>query len=63
MLAAPILLGVPAASAEPNAAHDTCPYEVSTPPAVDSSEVPQAGEPPLPLSVPTSPIDGHGVYQ
>jgi serine-type D-Ala-D-Ala carboxypeptidase (penicillin-binding protein 5/6) len=58
MLAAPTLLGVPAASAEPNAAHDTCPYKVSTPPAVDSSEVPQAGDPPLPLQVPASPIGG-----
>jgi serine-type D-Ala-D-Ala carboxypeptidase (penicillin-binding protein 5/6) len=57
-LAAPTLLGLPTASAEPNAAHDTCPYKVSTPPAVDTSEVPQAGEPPLPLPVPASPIGG-----
>jgi D-alanyl-D-alanine carboxypeptidase (penicillin-binding protein 5/6) len=61
MLAAPILLNVPAASAEPNAAHDTCPYQVSTPPAVDSSEVPQAGDPPLPLPVPASPIGGNAL--
>ena len=61
MLAAPILLGVPAASAEPDAAHDTCLYKVSTPPAVDSSEVPQAGDPPLPLQVPTSPIGGNAL--
>lgn len=58
MLAAPSLLSVPAASAEPNAAHDTCPYKVTTPPAVDSSEAPQAGDPPLPLPVPASPIGG-----
>jgi D-alanyl-D-alanine carboxypeptidase (penicillin-binding protein 5/6) len=31
---------------------------MSTPPAVDSSEVPQAGDPPLPLPVPASPVGG-----
>jgi serine-type D-Ala-D-Ala carboxypeptidase (penicillin-binding protein 5/6) len=61
LLAAPILLNVPAASAEPNAAHDSCPYQVSTPPAVDSSEVPHAGDPPLPLPVPASPIGGNAL--
>ncbi|MGH3595865.1 MAG: D-alanyl-D-alanine carboxypeptidase family protein, partial [Mycobacterium sp.] len=50
--------GMPAAVAEPNAAPDACPYRVTTPPAVDSSEVPQAGDPPLPLPVPNSPIGG-----
>ena len=59
MLRAPALLGMPVAVAEPAAAHDTCPYKVSTPPAVDSSEVPQAGDPPLPLPVPPSPIGGN----
>jgi serine-type D-Ala-D-Ala carboxypeptidase (penicillin-binding protein 5/6) len=65
MVAAPTLLGAPAASAEPDAAHDpardTCPYKVSTPRAVDTSEVPQAGDPPLPLPVPTSPIGGNAL--
>jgi serine-type D-Ala-D-Ala carboxypeptidase (penicillin-binding protein 5/6) len=60
-LAAPTVLGMPAASAEPNASHDTCPYKVSTPRAVDSSEVPQAGDPPLPLPVPASPIGGNAL--
>ncbi len=48
------------ASAEPNAGPtpDSCPYRVSTPPAVDSSEVPSAGEPPLPLAVPGRPVGG-----
>jgi len=58
LVTAPAVLGMPAAFAEPAVAHDTCPYRVSTPPAVDSSEVPQAGDPPLPLPVPASPIGG-----
>ena len=55
------MIGAPAiASAEPNAAPDpnSCPYRVSTPPAVDSSEVPTAGDPPQPLPVPTKPVGG-----
>ncbi|HVQ99104.1 MAG TPA: D-alanyl-D-alanine carboxypeptidase, partial [Mycobacterium sp.] len=41
LLAAPVLpAAVPAALAEPNAAPPACPYRVSTPAAVDSSEVP-----------------------
>ncbi len=59
MVTAPALFGMPAAVAEPATAHDTCPYKVSTPPAVDSSEVPQAGDPPLPLPMPPSPIGGN----
>jgi serine-type D-Ala-D-Ala carboxypeptidase (penicillin-binding protein 5/6) len=59
LVTAPAVLGMPAAFAEPAVAHDTCPYRVSTPPAVDSSEVPQAGDPPLPLPVPASPIGGN----
>lgn len=51
-------VGLPAAAAQPNAGPDTCPYRVSTPPAVDSSEIPQAGDPPLPLPVPAKPIGG-----
>jgi D-alanyl-D-alanine carboxypeptidase (penicillin-binding protein 5/6) len=48
------------ASAEPNAAPEapTCPYRESTPPAVDSSEVPEAGDPPGPLPVPAKPLGG-----
>lgn len=46
--------------AEPNAgpAPDGCPYRVSTPPAVDSSEVPTAGDPPQPMPVPGRPVGG-----
>jgi D-alanyl-D-alanine carboxypeptidase (penicillin-binding protein 5/6) len=59
-LAAPV--GLPAAVAEPspgpNAGPATCPYKVTTPPAVDSSEVPQAGDPPIPLAVPAKPVGG-----
>ena len=65
MLSTPALLGMPAAFAEPGsgpgAVHDVCPYKVATPAAVDSSEVPQAGEPPLPLPVPPSPIGGNAL--
>jgi serine-type D-Ala-D-Ala carboxypeptidase (penicillin-binding protein 5/6) len=46
------------AGAEPNAAPDPCPYRVTTPPAVDSSEVPEAGDPPQPLPVPAKPLGG-----
>ena len=51
------------ANAEPNAAPDNtaCPYQVSTPPAVDSSEVPTAGDPPQPLPVPAKPVGGDGL--
>ena len=59
-LAAPV--GLPAAIAEPspgpNAGPANCPYKVTTPPAVDSSEVPQAGDPPIPLAVPAKPVGG-----
>ena len=60
MLAAPALLGMPAATAEPNAAPEgaVCPYREATPPAVDSSEVPKAGDPPAPLPVPAKPLGG-----
>ncbi|MBW0016255.1 MAG: D-alanyl-D-alanine carboxypeptidase [Mycobacterium sp.] len=56
-----LALAVPAAHAEPNpaaGAADNCPYKVSTPKAVDSSEVPQAGDPPQPLPVPAKPVGG-----
>src|SRR6267154_3337544 len=60
MLAAPAILGMPAATAEPNAAPEgaVCPYREATPPAVDSSEVPEAGDPPAPLPVPAKPLGG-----
>ena len=57
--AALFLVACPAlASAEPNAAPVACPYRVTTPPAVDSSEVPKAGDPPQPLPVPATPLGG-----
>jgi D-alanyl-D-alanine carboxypeptidase (penicillin-binding protein 5/6) len=55
------LVGAPVVAwADPEAAPDpnSCPYKVSTPPAVDSSEVPTAGDPPQPLAVPASPVGG-----
>jgi serine-type D-Ala-D-Ala carboxypeptidase (penicillin-binding protein 5/6) len=61
LVMAPAVWGVPTAVAEPSTAHDPCPYKMFTPPAVDSSEVPQAGDPPLPLSVPPSPIGGNAL--
>ncbi|OSC43039.1 D-alanyl-D-alanine carboxypeptidase family protein [Mycobacterium decipiens] len=57
--------GLPIARAEPNAEANggaaSCPYKVTTPPAVDSSEVPSAGEPPLPLAVPPTPVGGNAL--
>jgi serine-type D-Ala-D-Ala carboxypeptidase (penicillin-binding protein 5/6) len=59
LAAALFLLASPAvARAEPSAAPDACPYRVTTPPAVDSSEVPKAGDPPQPLPVPAKPLGG-----
>jgi D-alanyl-D-alanine carboxypeptidase (penicillin-binding protein 5/6) len=61
LAAAVFLLAAPAvATAEPNAAPEApaCPYLESTPPAVDSSEVPEAGDPPAPLPVPAKPLGG-----
>ena len=59
LAAALFLMASPAlANAEPNPAPDACPYQVSTPPAVDSSEVPTAGDPPQPLPVPATPVGG-----
>ncbi len=55
------LVGAPVVAwADPVAAPDpnSCPYKVSTPPAVDSSEVPTAGDPPQPLAVPATPVGG-----
>ncbi|MFM9034018.1 MAG: D-alanyl-D-alanine carboxypeptidase family protein, partial [Mycobacterium sp.] len=39
----------------------SCPYKVSTPPAVDASEVPKAGDPPQPLPVPATPAGGEAL--
>ncbi len=52
--------GLAVASAEPVASPDTasCPYRVTTPPAVDESEVPTAGPAPQPLPVPAKPAGG-----
>ncbi|MGV1087935.1 MAG: D-alanyl-D-alanine carboxypeptidase family protein [Mycobacterium sp.] len=53
------LVGTPAvAGADPAPDPNTCPYKVATPPAVDSSEVPTAGDPPQPLPVPATPVGG-----
>ncbi len=54
LLAGFCLLGSPA----PAHADDACPYRVVTPPAVDSSEVPESGDPPQPLPVPAKPLGG-----
>lgn len=61
LAAALALISAPGlALADPEAAPDpnSCPYKVSTPPAVDSSEVPTAGDPPQPLAVPAAPVGG-----
>ncbi|OBK77314.1 D-alanyl-D-alanine carboxypeptidase [Mycobacterium sp. 1165178.9] len=70
LMAAPVTLAAPATlplgmplataepGAEPNAAPADCPYKVNTPKAVDSSEVPTAGDPPIPLAVPAKPVGG-----
>lgn len=58
LAAAPVGPSLAVATAEPNAVPANCPYKVSTPPAVDSSEVPQAGEAPVPLAVPPKPVGG-----
>lgn len=56
MLAGSVLVGAPLAGADPGP--DPCPYKVTTPPAVDDSEVPKAGPPPQPLPVPATPLGG-----
>jgi D-alanyl-D-alanine carboxypeptidase (penicillin-binding protein 5/6) len=56
---------VPTVAAEPNAGSSAgpglCPYQVTTPPAADASEVPQAGDPPAPLPVPATPVGGEAL--
>lgn len=65
LVTGPAGLGLTAAKAEPNAGTNSgpagCPYKVNTPPAVDSSEVPAAGDPPLPLAVPATPVGGNAL--
>lgn len=58
LAAAVLTVATPAlASAQPPL--DPCPYRVTTPPAVDASEVPRPGEdPPAPLPVPAKPLGG-----
>ncbi|HEV7418433.1 MAG TPA: D-alanyl-D-alanine carboxypeptidase family protein [Mycobacterium sp.] len=56
LLTAPALVGTPVAHAD-----DACPYRVATPPAVDESEVPTAGDPPAPLPVPAAPLGGEAL--
>jgi serine-type D-Ala-D-Ala carboxypeptidase (penicillin-binding protein 5/6) len=55
------VIPAPIAAAEPNASPDTntCPFRVTTPPAVDASEVPApGGGTPVPLPVPLRPVGG-----
>ena len=55
----PAAIAEPGAEVNPQAAD--CPYKINTPPAVDSSEVPRAGDPPMPLAVPPTPIGGNAL--
>ncbi len=56
-----ILLAAGSAAVAPARAEESCPYRVSTPPAVDASEVPTAGDPPQPLPVPAAPVGGEAL--
>src|SRR5947209_6007730 len=58
-IAAPVAFAEPAPG--PNAGPPNCPYQVNTPPAVDSSEAPAAGDPPIPLAVPPKPVGGEAL--
>lgn len=61
LVTALLMAAAPAvATAEPRPAQDatSCPYRVTTPPAVDASEVPKSGDPPAPLPVPAAPVGG-----
>ncbi|ORB27825.1 D-alanyl-D-alanine carboxypeptidase family protein [Mycolicibacterium parafortuitum] len=54
-----MLVLAPVAAAQPDPAVAPCPYRVTTPPAVDASEVPKPGDPtPGPLPVPAKPMGG-----
>ena len=64
MAAAPTIVAGPSANAEPDPPPPavTCPYKVTTPPAVDASEVPKPGDPtPGPLPVPATTIGGEAL--
>jgi serine-type D-Ala-D-Ala carboxypeptidase (penicillin-binding protein 5/6) len=51
--------GLASAEPPPPPQADPCPYRVTTPPAVDASEVPKPGDlPPAPLPVPAKPVGG-----
>jgi serine-type D-Ala-D-Ala carboxypeptidase (penicillin-binding protein 5/6) len=58
LAAGPSLAVALAEPGPPAGATDPCPYKVSTPKAVDSSEAPTAGDPPQPLAVPAKPVGG-----
>ncbi|MBV5242393.1 D-alanyl-D-alanine carboxypeptidase [Mycolicibacterium sp. PAM1] len=59
LVTASMLVLAPVAAAQPAPAADPCPYRVTTPPAVDASEVPKPGDPtPGPLPVPAKPMGG-----
>lgn len=58
LAAALFLAAGPAMAHADPAPPDPCPFRVTTPPAVDSSEVPKAGDPPAPLPVPATPVGG-----
>ena len=65
-LTAGLPLAAPAARADPadpvlGAGPIECPYRITTPPAVDASEVPQPGDPPAPLPVPSTPVGGEAL--
>ncbi|MGV0741453.1 serine hydrolase [Mycolicibacterium sp. XJ870] len=61
MLFAPAMIVAPVATADPPLAVE-CPYKVTTPPAVDASEVPKPGDPtPGPLPVPDKTIGGEAL--
>lgn len=61
LLSAAMLALAPAAAADPAVDPNSCPYRVSTPPAVDSSEIPEVGDPPAPLPVPAKPMGGEAL--
>ena len=57
MLATPALVAAPLAAADPEP--NPCAFRETTPPAIDSSEVPKPGDPPPgPLPVPVTPMGG-----
>jgi len=62
MLVAPALVAAPVAGAQPAPETSACPYRMSTPPAVDASEVPKPGQDaPVALPVPATPLGGEAM--